>query len=50
MTPVAQQTANGVFDNAMRCYYWLQVHAQDGVIHVESPTTATYTLGQSFAI
>ena len=50
VTPVAQQTANGAFDSASRCYYWLHVHAQDGVIHVESPTTTTYTLGQFFAI
>jgi hypothetical protein len=48
--PVAQQTANGAFDSASTCYYWLHVHAQDGIIHVESPTTATYTLGQFFAI
>jgi hypothetical protein len=50
VTPVAQSTANGVFDSASRCYYWLHVHAQDGIIHVESPTRATYTLGQFFAI
>jgi hypothetical protein len=50
VTPVVQQTANGAFDSASQCYYWLHVHAQDGVIHVESPTTATYTLGQFFAI
>jgi hypothetical protein len=50
VTPVAQQTANGAFDSATNCYYWLHVHAQDGVIHVESPTTTTYTLGQFFAI
>jgi hypothetical protein len=50
VTPVAQQTANGVFDSASRCYYWLHVHAQDGVIHVESPGQGTYTLGQFFAI
>jgi hypothetical protein len=48
--PVAQQTANGAFDSATRCYYWLHVHAQDGIIHIESPTTAKYTLGQFFAI
>jgi len=46
----AQQTANGPFYGASRCYYWLHVHAQDGIIHVESPTTANYTLGQFFAI
>jgi hypothetical protein len=50
VTPVAQQTANGVFDSASRCYYWLHVHAQDGVIHVESPNQSNYTLGQFFAI
>ncbi|HEY2042899.1 MAG TPA: hypothetical protein VGH11_09500 [Jatrophihabitans sp.] len=50
VTPVAQQTANGVFYGASRCYYWLHVHAQDGVIHVESPNQSNYTLGQFFAI
>jgi hypothetical protein len=48
--PEAQQTANGAFYSASRCYYWLHVHAQDGVIHIESPTKSTYTLGQFFAI
>jgi hypothetical protein len=50
VAPVAQQTANGVFDSASRCYYWLHVHAQDGIIHVESPNQSNYTLGQFFAI
>jgi hypothetical protein len=36
------------FFNATSCYYWMHVHAQDGVIHVESPTQTTYTLGQFF--
>ncbi len=48
--PVAQPTAAGPFDEASRCYYWLHVHVRDGVIHIESPTTATYTLGQFFDI
>jgi hypothetical protein len=48
--PVAQQSANGPFDSASQCYYWLHVHAQDGVIHVEAPSQTTYTLGQFFAI
>ncbi len=48
--PEGQQTANGDFYSASRCYYWLHVHAQDGVIHIESPTKSTYTLGQFFAI
>jgi hypothetical protein len=50
VTPVTQQTANGAFDSATRCYYWLHVHAQDGIIHVESPNNSKYTLGQFFAI
>jgi hypothetical protein len=48
--PVAQQTPNGAFYEASQCYYWLHVHAQDGVIHVEAPSQTTYTLGQFFAI
>jgi hypothetical protein len=48
--PVAQQTVNGAFYSASNCYYWLHVHAQDGVIHVESPNQRDYTLGQFFAI
>lgn len=50
VSPVARQTADGPFVVATRCYYWLHVHVQDGIIHVESPTARTYTLGQFFAI
>lgn len=32
------------------CLYWLHVHAQDGIIHIESPTPKEYQLGQFFAI
>jgi len=32
------------------CIYWLHSHTQDGVIHIESPTQQTYTLGQYFDI
>jgi hypothetical protein len=48
--PQSQQGANPPFYGATSCYYWLHVHTQDGVIHVESPTTQAYTLGQFFAI
>ena len=48
--PQSQQGANPPFYGATNCYYWLHVHTQDGVIHVESPTTRKYTLGQFFAI
>jgi hypothetical protein len=36
------------FAQASQCYYWLHVHVQDGVIHIESPTKTIYTLGQFF--
>jgi hypothetical protein len=46
--PVAQQSPQGPFYGATRCYYWLHVHAGDGVIHIESPTARIYTLGDFF--
>ena len=36
---IAAETQNGPFYGATKCYYWLPVHAQDGTIHIESPTT-----------
>jgi hypothetical protein len=30
------------------CYYWLHTHDTSGVIHIESPTQKTYTLGEFF--
>ena len=36
---------------APTCYYWLHVHsANTDIIHVESPATRTFTLGQFFQI
>jgi len=33
------------------CYYWLHVHAANkNVIHIESPATATFTVGQFFDV
>lgn len=33
------------------CFYWLHVHAQNpNVIHIESPASDTFTLGQFFAV
>ena len=32
------------------CLYWLHTHTSDGIIHVESPTRRTYTLGQFFDV
>ena len=32
---------------AVKCYYWLHVHAADkNIIHIESPATKVFTLGQ----
>ena len=50
VSPVAVPTTHGPFYEATRCYYWLHVHAQDGIIHIESPSVRTYTLGQFFDI
>lgn len=50
VAPVPQRSAHSTFDGASRCFYWLHTHAQDGIIHVEAPNHATYTLGQFFAI
>ena len=46
--PVAQQTPQGPFYGATKCYYWLHTHTADGIIHIESPTQRIYTLGQFF--
>jgi hypothetical protein len=48
--PSVSQTPNGPFASATHCYYWLHTHAADGVIHVESPSQHTYTLGNFFDI
>jgi hypothetical protein len=48
--PQNSDNANPPFYGASSCFYWLHVHTPDGVIHVESPTKDTYTLGQFFAI
>lgn len=32
------------------CLYWLHTHAAQGVVHVEAPTEAAYTLGQFFDV
>jgi len=45
---VSEQTPNGPFYGAQKCYYWLHTHAGDGIIHIESPSAKIYTLGQFF--
>lgn len=48
--PVAEQTSSGPFVAQGDCFYWIHVHDLSGVIHIESPTQRTYTLGQFFAL
>ncbi len=43
-----EQSADGPFVLAGACFYWLHSHTADGVIHIESPTQRTYTLGNYF--
>jgi hypothetical protein len=45
-----QQTSQGPFVASGTCFYWLHSHAQDGVIHIESPVRRTFTLGNYFDI
>ena len=41
----------GPFVETGTCFYWLHVHATDGIVHIESPsTTQGFTLGQFFDI
>lgn len=47
--PVAVPADIGI-DGTRGCLFWLHTHRSDGVIHVESPTGDTYTLGQFFDI
>jgi hypothetical protein len=44
-----RQVENG-FVVGGTCFYWLHTHDLSGVIHIESPTSQLYTLGQFFAI
>jgi hypothetical protein len=53
--PVNLRDSTGiVFDSTgtnVSCYYWLHVHAQNkNVIHIESPASQTFTVGQFFDV
>jgi hypothetical protein len=45
-----ESTGVGGFVVSGSCFMWLHTHANDGILHIESPTAATYTLGNFFAI
>lgn len=45
-----ERTSSGPFVAGGPCFYWLHTHANDGIIHIESPVVRTYALGQFFDI
>jgi hypothetical protein len=46
--PQSMSTPAGPYVGSGSCFYWLHTHASDGIIHIESPTVRTYTLGDFF--
>jgi hypothetical protein len=44
----AVDTQQGPIASGGTCIYWLHTHTTDGVIHIESPSKAIYTLGNFF--
>jgi hypothetical protein len=44
------QSAEGPFVTGGSCFYWLHSHTPDGIVHIESPVSRTYTLGNYFDI
>ncbi len=48
---IVEQTANGdLATGSQTCLYWLHVHAQDGIVHIESPSPKNFLLGQFFGV
>jgi hypothetical protein len=43
-------TTAGAFVTSGGCFSWLHTHANDGIIHIESPIQRTYTLGNFFDV
>ena len=52
ISPPLHMGANtgGEFVSGGSCFYWLHTHAADGIVHVESPSSAQYTLGNFFDV
>lgn len=46
----AEQTPAGPFVAGASCFMWLHTYAADGIVHIESPTRRTYTLGEFFDV
>ncbi len=43
-------TPQGPFVTSGTCFMWLHTHANDGIVHIESPVQRTYTLGEFFDV
>jgi hypothetical protein len=50
IAPPRQETPSdaGPYVTGGKCFYWLHTHTDDGLIHIESPSPQTFTLGQFF--
>jgi len=48
----SEQIPGGMFvdSGGNDCLYWLHVHANDGIIHVEAPSKQNFALGQFFDV
>jgi hypothetical protein len=46
----SQQSQSGPVAEGGQCIFWLHTHTTDGVIHVESPLRAIFTLGDFFDV
>lgn len=45
-----EQSQYGPVAVGRQCYFWLHTHTADGIIHVESPSRAIFTLGDFFGV
>ncbi len=48
--PQVEQSQYGPVAVAGKCFFWLHTHTFDGVIHIESPVRAIFTLGDFFDV
>ena len=48
--PQTTGTPRGPFVAAGSCFTWLHTHAADGIVHIESPTQRSFTLGNFFDV
>ena len=48
--PRPLSTPAGIFVGGGACFFYLHTHSADGIIHIESPVTRTYTLGNFFDV